>query len=376
MKAVDKEKGGFYGEISNNLSVDKDSPKGCILNSRILWTFSAVYQKYDDRRYLDIAARAYDYLLKYFWDSQFEGLYFMVDDQGKVMNSDKLVYNLAFGIYGLSEYFRASKVPESLEKAMKLYNLIEKNCYDQFNQGYFEACTREWALKEDMQLSPRDLVAKKSMNTHLHLLEAYTNLFRVWKHPILKDKLQELIQVMEDYIINQENYHFKLFFDEQWNSKINTLSYGHDIEGSWLLYEAAEVLGEPNLLHTVRDISIAMAQKVLDEGIDQEYGGLYNEIENGVLKNADKAWWPQCEAMVGFFHAYHLTGKHNFLEAVYQIWDFTAHHLLDYEYGEWFGETSREGTPSQEYYKVGPWKCPYHNGRMCLELISRIEKCL
>lgn len=371
---MDREKGGFYGQISNNLQIDRDSPKGCILNSRILWTFSAAYRKFRDQRYLDVATRAYDYLQRYFWDSQYGGLYFMVDSEGQAIDTQKLVYNLAFGIYGLSEYYQAFKVQESLERARELYNLIEKNCYDQYNQGYFESCSREWTLSRDMQLSPKDLVVEKSMNTHLHLLEAYTNLLRASEHPLVRKKLRELIKVMIQYVIDLGTSHFKLFFDQHWNSKANIVSMGHDIEGSWLLYEAAEVLGEPDILAIARDISIAMAQKVFDEGIDRKYGGFYNEFENGVLHNPQKIWWTQCEAVVGFYNAFQLTGKRDFLEATDQIWNFTVEHLLDKEYGEWFGETSREGKPNQEYYKVGPWKCPYHNGRMCLELITRIEE--
>lgn len=371
-KTIDKEKGGFYGTLSNDLTIDLNSPKGCILNSRILWTFSAAYRKLKDRRYLDVADRAYDYLINHFWDRQWGGLFFMVDSQGKANDLQKLVYNLAFGIYGLAEYYRATQTEQSLGKALELYGLIEKNCYDSLHQGYFEGCSRKWVLSETMQLSPRDLVAEKSMNTHLHLLEAYTGLFRVWDHPHLKEKLRELIQVFIGHIINPETHHFRLFFDADWKGKNPIISMGHDIEGSWLLYEGAEVLGDPEILAVVRNISIAMARRVYDEGMDRGYGGLYNEVENGVPINTVKIWWPQCEAMVGFFNAYRLTGKQDFLEAVYQIWDFTAHHLLDYQHGEWFGETSREGDPNQDYYKVGPWKCPYHNGRMCLELMERI----
>jgi mannobiose 2-epimerase len=371
-KTVDVENGGFYGRIFNNLMVDKKAEKGCILNSRILWTFSSAYRVFKDKRYLAIARRAYEYLLEYFWDAEFGGLYFTVDTLGRVVNSRKQVYNLSFGIYGFSEYYRATGVPESLDRAIRLFWLIEQNCYDSGNMGYFEARSRDWTSIDDTRLSPLDLNEQKSMNTHLHLLESYTNLLRVWDNAQLRNKLHELIKVAITYLIDPQTSHFKLFFDERWNSKADLISMGHDIEGSWLLYEAAGVLGDEDLLAKVKNIAIAMAQRVYEEGIDPEYGGLFNELENGILRSNVKIWWPQCEAMVGFFNAFQLTGEKHFWEAAHGIWQFIQRHLLDKENGEWFGGTTREGVPIKNYYKVGPWKCPYHNSRACMELIARL----
>jgi mannobiose 2-epimerase len=371
-KTVDVENGGFYGQIFNNLMIDKKAEKGCILNSRILWTFSSAYRVFKDKRYLAIARRAYEYLLEYFWDPEFGGLYFTIDNLGRVVNSHKQVYNLSFGIYGFSEYYRATGVPESLDRAIRLFWLIEQNCYDSGNMGYFEARSRDWTSIDDKQLSLMDLNEQKSMNTHLHLLESYTNLLRVWDNAQLRNQLHELIKVAVTYLIEPQTSHFKLFFDERWNSKGDLISMGHDIEGSWLLYEAAGVLGDGDLSAKVKNIAVAMAQRVYEEGIDPEYGGLFNELENGILRSNVKIWWPQCEAMVGFFNAFQLTGDKHFWEAAHGIWQFIQRYLLDKENGEWFGETTREGIPIKNYYKVGPWKCPYHNGRACMELIARL----
>lgn len=371
-RAVDYEHEGFYGRIANDLKVYREAEKGCILNSRILWTFASAYRMLKNEAYLAIAKRAFEYLLNYFWDEQYAGLFFMVDFRGRVTCDRKQVYNLAFGIYGLSEYYRATGEREALNRAIRLFHLIEEHCYDQANRGYLEACARDWSLTDELRLSPKDLNEKKSMNTHLHLLEAYTNLFRVWQDERLREKLRELLKVMLTRVIDPETNHFKLFFDERWNSKAEIVSFGHDIEGSWLLCDAAEALGDEQLLGSVRERAVEMARKVYEEGIDTEYGGLYNEVEVGMKPDTRKIWWPQCEAVVGFINAHQLTGREDFSEAAFQIWRFCDRFLLDKIYGEWFYSVTREGSPIQTDDKVGPWKCPYHNGRACMEVMSRL----
>lgn len=373
-KTVDRENGGFYGQISNDLIINREAAKSCILNSRILWTFASAYRIFKNGAYRTMADRAYNYLINRFWDNQHYGLFFTLDYRGKVIDPRKQLYNLAFGIYGLSEYYRATGVEKSLALAIQLYDLIEGHFYDTRNKGYFEASSRDWRLIDDMRLSAGDLNEKKTMNSHLHLMEAYTNLLRVWENGRLRHSLDELIRIIVNRIIDPETFHFNLFFDETWNSKIQLISLGHDIEGSWLLTEAASVLGDEKLFETIKDVSVNMAQKVYEAGRDGENGGLYNELIDGVARETVKVWWPQCEAMVGFINAFELTGKDFFLKAAYQLWRFIDRFLIDRENGEWFGEVYKDGLPNQNHDKVGPWKCPYHNGRACMEVIARLEK--
>lgn len=371
---VDQEHEGFYGYITTDHVVDKTAPKGCILNSRILWTFSSAVIALKDECYLDMASRAYEYLLKYFWDHEYSGLYFMVDYTGKVTHPDKQIYNLAFGIYGLSEYFRATGDRESLAKAIELYRLIEAHSYDQEYHGYLEALSRTWKPIDDMRLSPKDLNAAKSMNTHLHVLEGYTNLLRVWDDPGLKMKLKELLSVFLKHVIDNETFHFKLFFDQMWNSKSDHISYGHDIEGSWLLYEAAELLNDPDLIAQVKPVIMEMAQRVYAEGIDHRYGGIFNEGQQQTITDSDKHWWVQAEAVVGFLNAYEISGREYFYETAYQVWNFITTYLIDRKYGEWFWKVAKNGKPYFDQPKVEPWKCPYHNSRTCLEVIVRLGR--
>jgi mannobiose 2-epimerase len=255
---------------------------------------------------------------------------------------------------------------------VELFHVLERHSYDLVDKGYIEASARDWSETNENSLSDKDLNTRKSMNTHLHVLEAYTNLYRVWPEPALRDKLRELIVVMLRHIVDNESYHFKLFFDMEWNSQNSHISYGHDIEGSWLIHEAAEVLGEPELLQESVAVAIAMAEVTLREGVDED-GGLFNEAEPGKLLDSDKDWWPQAEAVVGFYNAYQLSGDHSYLEAARKSWHFIETNLVDKEYGEWLWSVKRNGSPSDNIEKVSPWKCPYHNSRACFEMIGRLR---
>ena len=235
-KTIDSKNGGFLGSVENNLSINQEAPKSSVLNTRILWTYSKAYNMFGDKEYLTLANRAYNFIKTSLRDQEYRGLFWMLDYMGNPINTKKQIYAQAFGIYALSEYYLATKNEESLEYAIKLYNLIEKYSYDQKDKGYFEACTREWETTDDLQLGPGEMNEKRSMNTHLHILEAYTNLYRVWKDEKFKGQFQELIKVTLDNIVDHETHHFKMFFDEQWNSKSEVISYGHDIEGSWLFF--------------------------------------------------------------------------------------------------------------------------------------------
>jgi len=371
---IDEENGGFFGEMTNDLIVNEKAPKGLILNTRILWTYSLAYRKLAKREYLKMIKRAYDYLVKYFLDKEFGGMYWLLDYQGNPLDTKKQIYGEAFAIYALSEFYQATGEEKALKTAVDIFRLIEKYSYDQENKGYIEACNQDWSLKEDMSLSAKDMNEKKSMNTHLHILEAYTNLYRVWNDEELERKLKELIEVTIEHIVDNNSFHFILFFDEYWNHKSELVSYGHDIEGSWLLHEAAEVIGDKELLKRVKDISIKMAEAVYSEGLDED-GSIYYERKGNKL-DTDRHWWPQAENLVGFLNTYQLTGNEKYLKTAAATWQYIEKNIIDREYGEWFAVLNESGEPYPEKLKVESWKSPYHNARACFEVVSRLEKLL
>lgn len=369
---LDEKNGGFVGEIKSDMTIVHEADKGLVLHARILWSFASAYRFYKDEAYLTMAKRAYEALDVMFRDREHGGLYWMVDVSGKASQDKKQVYGQAFVIYALSEYYRATGSEAALTWAQELFRYIEKYAYDSVHCGYVEALARDWSETTDLSLSGKDLNERKSMNTHLHVLEAYTNLYRVWKPEGLRNKLAELIDIHLDKIVNKDNHHFLLFFDDEWNSKSDHISYGHDIEGSWLLCEAADVLGDEERIARVRAEAIAMAEVTLAEGMDTD-GGLFNEADGHGHLDATKDWWPQAEAMVGYMNAYQLTANPDLLQAAKDSWSFTTQYISDSEHGEWHWQVSREGIPDRSHAKVDPWKCPYHNSRACFEALERLE---
>ncbi|MBT2288672.1 AGE family epimerase/isomerase [Paenibacillus albidus] len=369
---IDEQHGGYVGEIDNQLNTTPGAEKSLVLNARILWTFASAYRFYGHAEYLTMAERAYAYLLEHFTDEVNGGWFWMVDINGKPTQPKKQIYGQAFVIYALAEFYHATGRQEALDEAVKLFHLVEKYGYDPLYKGYVEALSRDWQMTDELSLSDKDMNEKKSMNTHLHVLEAYTGLCRVWKSEELRAKLAELIETMLSHIIDDEGRHFYLFFDEQWNVKSDHVSYGHDIEGSWLLVEAAETLGDEALLHRVQQAAISMAEAVLAEGIDRD-GGIWNEAGPAGLLNKDKDWWPQAEAVVGFYNAYQLTGDARFQSAAQASWAFIAQYLVDPKFGEWYWAVDEQLRPLAHASKVSAWKCPYHNSRACFEMIERLS---
>jgi cellobiose epimerase len=371
--AVDDEYGGFRGQIANDLTIDSQAAKGVILNARILWTFSKAFSVYANPVYLEAARRAYEYLIRFFWDDEFGGVYWMVDCLGQPLDTKKRTYAQAFCVYALAEYCRATGDAGVLARALRLVEVVEATAHAPQHGGYFETYERDWSLATDQRLSDVDMDEKKSMNTHLHMLEAYATLLHLDEDEKVRIRLRELIEIFLDHIIDPANHHFILFFDEQWNRRSNVISFGHDIEGSWLLCEAAEILADSALLERVRTISVKMAQAVQDEGIDSD-GGLQYEADPTGIIDSDKHWWPQAEAVVGFLNAYELSGQPHFLSAAQRSWAFIEKFIVDHEHGEWFWLVSKDGVPDNEKDKVGPWKCPYHNSRTCFELMERLSR--
>jgi cellobiose epimerase len=371
--AVDDEYGGFRGQIANDLTIDPLAHKGLILNARILWTFSKAYKVYGDEVYLLTARRAYEYLRQYFWDAKFGGVYWMVDHLGNPAETKKRIYGQAFTVYALAEYAFSTGASEPLEKGISLYRLIEEASRDARNGGYFETYERDWNLAAEQRLSEVDMDEKKSMNTHLHLLEAYANLLRIWNDDGLRSRLRELLRTFLDHIIDPATHHFRMFVDETWHDRSDRFSFGHDIEGSWLICEAAEILGDAAILKEVQKASLKMAHAVYEQALDHD-GGLLYEGSGTKIIDSDKHWWPQAEAAVGFLNAYELSGQDYFLKASEKSWDFIEKYIIDHQRGEWYWLVSRDGTPSNEKFKVDPWKCPYHNSRTCFELMERLDR--
>ena len=370
-RTVDRRRGGFIGQMSNDLRVQEDAPKGLILNARILWTFSAAYGHTPNAEDRTLAQRAYAYLTQYFLDKEHGGCFWELDPNGAVLDDKKKIYGQAFCIYALSEYHRVFDEPRALKQAADMFDLIEAHARDNRHGGYFEVTSRAWQPCADMRLSDKDLNEKKSMNNHLHVLEAYTGLLRVWPQPRLAGRLRELIDLFRRHILNREQTHFQHFFDEAWTPRSGGYSFGHDIEGSWLLCEAAGALGDRRLMTEVQALAVKMARTVLQEGLDAD-GGLFYEGRDGRIINPNKEWWPQAEAVVGFYNAWQLTGDNAFREAAVRCWQFIQDRVVDHEHGEWFWCIRPDGTPDPSQPKVSQWKCPYHNGRCCLEIIKRI----
>jgi len=371
-QVVDHDRGAFFGELTNALEVHRDVERGALLSTRILWTYSAAYRQNQDPVLLEMARQAYDDLEKHFRDHQYGGYYWSITAEGKPLRTRKQVYGQAFAIYALSEYHRASGLREPLDQAITIYHLLEKHAREPKFGGYLEAFSREWGHIDDMRLGAGDMNEPKSQNTHLHVMEAYTNLLRVWPDAGLKRSQTELLDVMLNRILNTSSHHLGLFFAEDWTPRSTAISYGHDIEACWLFMEAASVLGDVDLTARIKSEVLKTAAATLAQGVDTD-GAIYNEGEAHGVTNTNKEWWPQAEAVVGFINAFELSKEDRFLRAALRCWDFIEARLIDRKHGEWFRGVTRDGAVLQDELKVSFWKCPYHNGRACMEAATRLR---
>ena len=379
-KMVDREHGGFYGRIDGHGILHPEAEKGAILNARILWAFSAAYRVLGNQEYLEAATRAKDYLIEHFIDKEYGGVYWSVDYLGRPLDTKKQFYAIGFAIYGLSEYARATGDREVLDYALQLYNCIEEHAFDREHNGYIEACTREWGQIADMRLSELDANYPKSQNTHLHIIEPYTNLLRCLKELCVQESrdsveasLRNLIDIFTDKILNPETHHLDLFFEKDWTRGAGRLeSYGHDIECSWLLHEAALVLGDKAVLAKVEPIVREVA-KASEKGLRPD-GSMIHEanLDTGHVDD-DLHWWVQAENVVGWYNLYQHFGDTEALDRALRCWNYIKTQIIDWDNGEWHWSRHPDGTLNTVDDKAGFWKCPYHNSRMCLEIMERSE---
>ena len=369
-RMTDRENGGFYGRIDNSGVLHPEAEKGAILNARILWSFSAAYRVLGDPEYLEAATRAKDYIIDHFIDKEYGGVYWSVDYLGRPLDTKKQFYAIGFAIYGMSEYARATGDREALDYALQLFDCIEEHAFDPEHNGYIEACTREWGEIADMRLSELDANFPKSQNTHLHIIEPYANLYRCLKVPKVEAALRNIIGIFTDRILNPKTHHLDLFFEMDWTRGAGHLeSYGHDIECSWLMHEAALVLGDKEVLAKVEPIVREVA-KASEKGLRPD-GSMIHEanLDTGHVDD-DLHWWVQAENVVGWFNLYRYFGDETALERAGRCWDYIKSQLIDYEHGEWYWSRHADGTLNTVDDKAGFWKCPYHNSRMCLEILE------
>jgi mannobiose 2-epimerase len=376
--AFDPVTGRLSGVVANDLRRFDDVPRHAVLCARLLWTYAAAARRDPRPEWLEMGRRALALLTGPFWDSRHGGVFWSLDAAGRVQSDRKQIYAQAFAIYGLAEWYAATGDEAALKRARDLFALVEEHAAEPKHGGYIEARGAAWEELADQRLSDKDLNAPKSMNTLLHLLEAYTTLLRQWPDAGLRRQLQELLMVMLDHVVTTTPYTCcQLFFDLDWRSLSPKISYGHDIEASWLLWDAAEALGDAALLARTRPVSLDMAAGVLAHGCDTD-GSIFYDGEPGRVLKTDKHWWPQAEAVIGFLNAYALSGNAEYETAAIRAWQFIEDHVIDRQHGEWFAELDRSGRPLPDYPqhadsgKIGPWKCPYHNARACLEVLRRV----
>lgn len=370
-KMTDQVHGGFLGRIDGNGVAHPEAEKGAMLNACILWAFSAAYRVTRTQEWLSTATRAKDYFVSHFIDKECGGVYWSLNPDGTPKDTKKQTQAIGFAIYGLSEYTRATGDQDTLALALSLYHDIEDHAYDPENNGYIETLTRDWKPIGDMRLSDKDENASRTMNTHLHIIESYTNLLRCLNeqdddNDELRASVVNLLHIFTDIIINRQTGHLDLFFNDRWEGKRNVESFGHDIEAAWLLHEAALVLGDVDIDDVVRRVA-----KAADEGVQPDGSMVYEHWKDTGRTDTQRQWWTLCENVIGHLDLYQYYGDRDALGVALNCWDFIKRRIVDHEQGEWLWSVDAEGRPNRKDDKAGFWKCPYHNSRLCLEVLER-----
>lgn len=378
--SIDREFGGFYGEVSADNVPVKNASKGIILNARILWFFSeaalelGALTEPKGIECRQAAKRAYDYIINHFFDAEYGGVYWELDAQGNPLNTKKQVYAQAFTIYALTAYYQLTKDDQVLANALDCFELLETKTIDREREGYLEAFTRTWGTMDDLRLSEKDLNFPKSQNTHLHVLEAYTTLNKIHPTPEINAALRYSIELFDKYMIDKTTYHLRMFLDNNWKDHSPGFTYGHDIEASWLIAKALESLGDESYSKVLMPTLVKITETTLTEGVGA-HGHVIDAYDFATKTQLpDIVWWVQAEALVGFLFAYNESHEQKYLIAAENIWEFIKQYQIDKKNGEWFWLSSIDKPQAAPYYKVGFWKCPYHNGRAMMEAINYLAK--
>lgn len=371
---IDEENGGFYGGVTVDMTINKEAAKSLVLNARLLWTFAGAYRIYGDPAYKTLADRAFEYVTKYFWDAKNGGGFWMLNADGTVKDDTKMTYGQGFLLYAFSEYVRATGSEEARKYADMVYDYLENECRE--GSYYLENArgtgSGNGAITEAGNLS---------MNTHIHILEPMTCYFRIRHDKCVEDSLANLIEVCGRKVYDAEHHHFVMFFDGEMNPLPGEVSFGHDIEGSWLMTEAAEVLLEyaedkaraEALLKEAKEVAVNMVNYTLEHGLDAD-GGLFDEgHEGGGIAIPNKVWWGQAEAIVGSVNAWQITGDEKYLDAACKVWEYIKAQVIHGPAGEWFASGKNSPDEENSHLLCGPWKCPYHNARAAFEVCERAE---
>lgn len=360
-------RGGFYGEVAADGTILYDAPRGVILNARIIWSFAAAYQALPDTAYLVAAVHARDYFLEHFCDHKYGGVYWSVDAAGERLDTKKQLYSQGFAIYALSELYKATGDDEVLKNAINLYKVVETYFADKENGGYIEALARDFSPLEDMSLSAHDINADKTMNSHLHVLEAYANLYQVWPDEELKAAVEKLLDIIGTKVMAADG-HLQLYFRKDWSVMPGGVSYGHDIETSWLALECAMALKDIDVVNRVRPWALAMG-KAGNEGLFPDGSMRYEKFLDGKYDDS-RQWWVQAETVVGNLWLWKYHSDPQGAERALSAWNYIRENLVDSKDGEWWWAVLPDGKVDLSQPKVGFWKCPYHNTRMCLQVLS------
>ena len=366
LKLVDP-RGGFYGEVQSDGTVLRDAPRGVILNARLIWSFSAAFAALKDPQYLQAAIHARDWFLAHFVDRDNGGVYWSVTAEGEPLDAKKQLYAQGFAIYGLSELCKVSADPEALESAVALYRVVEQHFADSVNGGYIEALSRDFSPLQDMSLSAHDINADKTMNSHLHILEAYANLYQVWPDPSLKAAIERLLDLVGTRVMDVSG-HLQLYFRRDWTVLSGAISFGHDIETSWLALECAFALNDSAVVEHVRPWALKLGLAG-NEGLLPDGSMRYERHPDGTFDD-ERQWWVQAETVVGNLWLWKYHGQAVGLDRALACWAYIREHLVDSAAGEWWWAVLSDGSLDLNHPKAGFWKCPYHNTRMCLEVLS------
>ncbi len=367
-KLNDLDNGGYYGRVSGKNIPVKDSPKGVTMHAHLLWLFSAAYGRIKDQGYLNQAMRTYEYLVGHFLDEEFGGFLWEITYDGRVLHSEKWTYAQAATILGLTEYFKISDDRQALTLCIDTFHAIEAYTFDKKYNGYLEGLDRHWGASSDVNKSNNHTL--KTLRTHLHLLEAYTNLYRIWPHAKVRDQLENLTKlIIRRFVV--KSGHLGLNFDASWNLISRSVSFGHDIEASWLIQEAAMLLAKEDLILLTEKVANGLTTAAL-KGQDAD-GGFSDEKKEDVNTGGHKHWWSQAEALVGLVSAWKLTSDDFYFHKAQKTWTFINNYLIDEQNGEWYPEVGPDHKPILTEDKAGTTKAGYHNGRAMMEMMDRLE---